>query len=67
MTGLLDELDAIKAELDTLRAKNARLREALEGMLSGSKYDEAADWWVLIRTPTSEELNAARAVLEVKP
>jgi hypothetical protein len=28
MTGLLDELDAIKAELDALRAENARLRAA---------------------------------------
>jgi len=52
------------AEVDDLRAENARLREALEGMLSGSKYDEAADWWVLIRTPTSRELSAARAALD---
>ena len=29
MTGLLDELDAVKAELDAFRAENARLREAL--------------------------------------
>jgi hypothetical protein len=29
MTGLLDELDAVKAELDALRAENDLLREAL--------------------------------------
>jgi hypothetical protein len=57
------------AEADTLRAENARLRAALEGMMSGSKYDEPTDWWVLIRTPTSKELSDARAALagEVKP
>ena len=30
MTGLLDELDAIKAELDAFRAENDLLREALQ-------------------------------------
>jgi hypothetical protein len=52
------------AEADALRAENARLREALEGMLSGSKYNEEEGWWVLIRTPTSKELSAARAALD---
>jgi hypothetical protein len=55
------------AEADALRAENARLREALEGMMSGSKYNEAEGWWVLIRTPTSEELSTAQAALEWKP
>jgi hypothetical protein len=38
MTGLLDELDAIKAELDALRIENARLRGALADMYAGWRY-----------------------------
>lgn len=54
-------------ELDALRAENARLREALKELLSGSKYNEEEGYWTLIRTPTSKELSAARAALEAKP
>jgi hypothetical protein len=35
MTGLLDELDAMKAQVDALRAENARLREALKLIAAG--------------------------------
>jgi hypothetical protein len=57
MIALLDERDA-------LRAENARMRETLEGMLSGSKYNDEERWWVLIGTPTSKELSAACTALD---
>jgi predicted nuclease with TOPRIM domain len=67
MTGLLDELDAIKAELDAikaeldaLRAKNARLREALCWYARG-------DFDYVRRCSSWDGGATARAALEVKP
>jgi cell shape-determining protein MreC len=58
MSKLLDELNAIKAELDALRARNARLREALA-------------FYVRIRAQPVELVkdfgNTAEAALEWKP
>jgi hypothetical protein len=58
MTGLLDELDAMKAHVDALRAENARLREALEEINKRDSYPpDGYGVWAEI----------ARAALEVKP
>jgi len=58
MSKPLDELDAIKAELDALRIENARLREALA-------------FYVRIRAQPVELVkdfgNTAEAALEWKP
>jgi hypothetical protein len=58
MSKPLDELNAIKAELDALRAENARLREALA-------------FYVRIRAQPVELVkdfgNTAEAALEWKP
>ena len=53
------------AETDTLRAENARLRDALSGLMEGASAEEG--WWTLIRAHSST-LDAARAALagEVK-
>ena len=51
---------AVLALLD----ENARLREALEGMLAGNKYSKELGYWVITRTPNDEALNAARAALD---
>ena len=61
---LMEELTP--AEADALRVENARLREALSGLMEGASAEEG--WWTLIRAHSST-LDAARAALapEVKP
>jgi len=59
----------------SLRAENARLREALEAMMEGCVWKEAhlffdgtpiAAGWSTIRMPSEEALNKARAALAGK-
>jgi len=72
MTGLLDELDAIKAELDALRAENALLREALNNIaanaaMPGFEPEQRHAIWRMAREVLGPNGQNARAALEVKP
>jgi hypothetical protein len=59
MSGILDELDAMKAQVDALRAENARLRAALDEIAFAPPGACGPDLKGCIRI--------ARAALEVKP
>jgi hypothetical protein len=48
------------AELDNLRAENARLREALAALLDDAEIQDFGEWF-------EDRLKQARAALEVKP
>jgi len=64
-----------QTELDTLRAENARLREALQWFVDNDETNEGDTpmpeygdrTWNEINAYWIEGLNAARAALEVKP
>jgi hypothetical protein len=73
MTGLLDELDAIKAELDAFRAENARLREALHEIAAnaskaGHALKQRCAIWAVARAalgPYGQKERRAKALSEL--
>jgi hypothetical protein len=65
MSELLDELDAIKTELDALHAENARLREALEEIAANAAVPAI---WRMARAalvPYSQKERRAKALSDL--
>ena len=73
MTGLLDELDAIKAELNALRAENDLLREALSEIAAaaavpGFEPEQRHAIWRMARAasgPYGQKERRAKALSEL--